>query len=228
VTGSSDRQPNVSPGRPTSGRSRSAAGLFDTRLCPVPGCGNECPCRDHPHAKPSSRCDQHLYAALALISVGRLDASSPKVAEALGRHPEFCLHDPRRVGELIVQTAQPHDILYRRLAAQALEYTEAELWMRELRTALAGEIPKPRRHDRTSRRRAELIARCRALPIELAREALLDTSRRPDLVVEHERAHSLTESQADDDWRRARTRILEGRLVDLVGPRAPEHLSSAA
>jgi hypothetical protein len=195
---------------------RSAAGLFDTHLCPAPGCANDFPCRDHPYTQPRKRSDQHLYAALALISVGQLDVGSPNLADAVGRHTTFCVHDPRRVLGLITETATPNDILYRRLAARALQCAEVELWLRELRTALAGELPSMVRYDKTFTRREDLVARCRALGPADAREAVLNTSRRPDILLAHQQTHSLTPSQADDDWRRARTQILEHRLIDLV------------
>jgi hypothetical protein len=211
---------SASPPASLAGTARSAAGLFDTRVCPAAGCQNDHPCREHPHASPHSG-GAHLYAALALISVGRLDAASPKLGEAVGRHPMFCVYEPERVLELIRATARSQDILYRRLAAKGLGRTEAELWLAELRSALAGDLPETERHDPTSLRRASLAARCRELSPALARELLLNpTGPRPELLVEHEQEHALTRAQADDDWRRVKTSLLEHRAIDLLGPEA--------
>jgi hypothetical protein len=197
---------------------RSAAGLFDTRVCPAKGCHRDYPCPEHPHALPNKN-DKLLYAALALISIGKLDPLSPKLAEAVGRHPYFCVHEPARVLGVIKETSAPRDILYRRMAAKALNCAEAELWLRELRSALVGELPETTRYDRTSARRAELVSKCRQLPPALAREVILNpASPRPQLLLEHEETHGLSRAQTDDDWRRAKTQLLEHRLVELLAP----------
>jgi hypothetical protein len=187
-------------------------------VCPAKGCHRDYPCTEHPHALPNKN-DKLLYAALALISIGRLDPASPKLAEAVGRNPSFCVHEPERVLGLIKETARPRDILYRRMAAKALDCAETELWMRELRFALVGELPETKRYDRTSARRAALISKCRQLSPAVAREVILNSaSPRPQLLLEHEQTHGLSRAQTDDDWRRAKTQLLEHRLVELLAP----------
>src|SRR5665213_3588656 len=112
-----DPSSSLSPRARPAGKSRSAAGLFATRFCTAEGCRNAYPCSVHPHALPY-KSDKHLYAALALISIGRLDPASPKLREAVGRHATFCVYNPERVLGLIKATATLDDILYRYMAAK--------------------------------------------------------------------------------------------------------------